>query len=205
MWREMRESIIGTFPEPPRNNIETETYLKNVDDVFVADEYVVGEMNKGWTYICEALDLERFAMMPIAPLEQKVRALAQWAREATVDGQPVAKDPTVRQTIARLVTELETARMLQRKVISEALQGMPTVTSSMYKLYMNTVGQHVANAALDMMGPAGLLKPGAEGAPVDGRFERSYRYTVVDTIGGGTSEIQKNIIARRGLGLPPAT
>jgi alkylation response protein AidB-like acyl-CoA dehydrogenase len=52
------------------------------------------------------------------------------------------------------------------------------------------------------MGPAGQLKPGEEGAPVNGRFERSYRYTVVDTIGGGTSEIQKNIIARRGLGLP---
>jgi alkylation response protein AidB-like acyl-CoA dehydrogenase len=52
------------------------------------------------------------------------------------------------------------------------------------------------------MGPSGQLRPGEEGAPVGGRFERSYRYTVVDTIGGGASEIQKNIIARRGLGLP---
>ena len=54
----------------------------------------------------------------------------------------------------------------------------------------------------DVMGCAGQLKPGDEHAPVGGRFERSYRYTVVDTIGGGASEIQKNIIARRGLGLP---
>ena len=46
------------------------------------------------------------------------------------------------------------------------------------------------------------LKPGEEGAPLDGRFERSYRYTVVDSIGGGASEIQKNIISARGLGLP---
>jgi alkylation response protein AidB-like acyl-CoA dehydrogenase len=52
------------------------------------------------------------------------------------------------------------------------------------------------------MGPAGALRPGADGAPLGGRFERSYRYTVVDTIGGGTSEVQKNIIAGRGLGLP---
>ena len=52
------------------------------------------------------------------------------------------------------------------------------------------------------MGPDGQLKPGQEEAPVDGRYERSYRYTVVDTIGGGTSEVQKNIIAGRGLGLP---
>jgi alkylation response protein AidB-like acyl-CoA dehydrogenase len=52
------------------------------------------------------------------------------------------------------------------------------------------------------MGPLGQLKPGERHAPLDGRFERSYRYTVVDTIGGGASEIQKNIIATRGLGLP---
>jgi len=53
------------------------------------------------------------------------------------------------------------------------------------------------------MGPAGQLRAGEPEAPLGGRFERSYRYTVVDTIGGGASEIQKNIIARRGLGLPP--
>jgi alkylation response protein AidB-like acyl-CoA dehydrogenase len=109
----------------------------------------------------------------------------------------------VRSALARLVAELEVARMLQRRVICEALGGrMPTVEAAMYKLFQSELGQRVANAALDMMGPAGQLKPGTPGAPLDGRFERSYRYTVVDTIGGGTSEIQKNIIARRGLGLP---
>jgi alkylation response protein AidB-like acyl-CoA dehydrogenase len=61
----------------------------------------------------------------------------------------------------------------------------------------------VANWALDLIGASAQLKPGQADAPVGGRFERSYRYTVVDTVGGGTSEIQKNIIARRGLGLPP--
>ena len=58
------------------------------------------------------------------------------------------------------------------------------------------------NAALDLLGPAAQLKPGRGRRTAGGRFERSYRYTVVDTIGGGTSEIQKNIIARRKLGLP---
>jgi len=72
----------------------------------------------------------------------------------------------------------------------------------MYKLFMTELGQRVADAALDILGPGGQLKPGVSGAPVGGRFERSYRYTVVDTIGGGASEIQKNIIARRGLDLP---
>jgi alkylation response protein AidB-like acyl-CoA dehydrogenase len=93
--------------------------------------------------------------------------------------------------------------MLQRRVISQAVQGgVPTVESSQYKLFMNECSKRTANAALDLMGVDGSLRAGEAGAPLAGRFERSYRYTVVDTIGGGTSEIQKNIIARRKLGLP---
>jgi alkylation response protein AidB-like acyl-CoA dehydrogenase len=174
------------------------------DDVFVGDEFVVGQVNHGWTYICEALDLERFAMMPVGPLEKKVEALTGWARTATRDGSPVRRDPRARRAVAQARAQLEVARMLQRRVISEALKDrVPTVQSSQYKLFMNELGQRVANAALDLIGAEAQLKPGSPDAPIGGRFERSYRYTVVDTIGGGTSEVQKNIIARRGLGLPP--
>jgi alkylation response protein AidB-like acyl-CoA dehydrogenase len=173
------------------------------DAVFVPDDFVVGQVNHGWTYICEALDLERFAMMPVGPLERKVETLVEWARMAARDGAPVRRDPRVRSRIADLVTRLEVARMLQRRVIGEAVQGgVPTVASSKYKLYMNEQSKQVANAAQDLLGPAAQLRHGEPDAPLGGRFERSYRYTVVDTIGGGTSEIQKNIIARRGLGLP---
>jgi alkylation response protein AidB-like acyl-CoA dehydrogenase len=173
------------------------------DDVFAADESVVGQVNAGWTYICEALDLERFAMMPVGPLEEKVRALLDYLRTAERDGAPLRNDPVVRAAAAQIRTQLEVARMLQRRVISEALRDrVPTVESSEYKLYMNELGQRVADWALDLIGPDAQLRCGEEGAPIGGRFERSYRYTVVDTIGGGASEIQKNIIGRRGMGLP---
>jgi alkylation response protein AidB-like acyl-CoA dehydrogenase len=173
------------------------------DGVFVPDDHVVGQLNAGFTYISEALDLERFAMMPVGPLEKKVEALVDWARTALRDAEPVKRDPVVRARLARAVTELEVARMLQRRVISAALRDrVPTVEASQYKLYMNECGKRVANTALDLMGADGALRAGETGAPLGGRFERSYRYTVVDTIGGGTSEIQKNIIATRGLGLP---
>jgi len=173
------------------------------DDVFVPDDHVVGQLNAGFTYISEALDLERFAMMPVGPLEEKVKALVSWAKSALRDGEPVRRDPVLRSRVARAVTELEVARMLQRRVISAALRDrVPTLEASEYKLYMNECGKRVANTALDLMGPEAVLRPGQDGAPLEGRFERSYRYTVVDTIGGGTSEIQKNIIATRGLGLP---
>jgi alkylation response protein AidB-like acyl-CoA dehydrogenase len=173
------------------------------EDVFVGDDHVVGQLNRGWQYICEALDLERFAMMPIGFLETKVAALTGWVRSAERDGRPLRRDPRVRQTMAQIHAQLEVARMLQRRVISEALRDrVPTVESSMYKLYMNELGKRVASWALDLMGPEGLLRPSVDDAPLGGRFERSYRYTVTDTIGGGTSEVQKNIIGRRGLGLP---
>jgi alkylation response protein AidB-like acyl-CoA dehydrogenase len=142
-------------------------------------------------------------MMPIGPLETKTQAFVDHVRTATRDGRPLREDPVARARVAQAATQLEVARMLQRRVISEAVRGrVPTVESSMYKLYMNEAGKRLANAALDLLGPEAALRPGEEDAPVGGRFERSYRYTVVDTIGGGTSEIQKNIIARRGLGLP---
>jgi 3-oxocholest-4-en-26-oyl-CoA dehydrogenase alpha subunit len=173
------------------------------DDVFVPDAFVVGELNHGWTYICEALDLERFAMMPVGPLEQKVEALCEWVRTARRDGEALRSSAKARSRVAQLATQLEVARMLQRRVISEAVKGgVPTCEASQYKLFMNECSKRTANAALDLMGAAAQLKPGEDGAPQGGRFERSYRYTVVDTIGGGTSEIQKNIIARRKLGLP---
>jgi hypothetical protein len=161
-------------------------------------------VNRGWTYICEALDLERFAMMPVGPLEKKVEALCDWVRSAERDGRPLRSDPIVRRAIAGIATELEVARVLQRRVVSEAVRGrVPTVESSEYKLFMTELGKRVASQALDLMGAEGQLRAGEAEAPLGGRFERSYRYTVVDTIGGGTSEIQKNVIARRGLGLPP--
>ena len=173
------------------------------NDVWVSDDYVVGKVNQGWAYICEALDLERFAMVPIGTLEKKVEALCAYVSAGKRDDQALRLDPTVRRTIAQIVTQLEVARMLQRKVVNDALRGdAASVQASQYKLYMNELSQRVANWALDIMGPAGTLRRDEEGAPLNGKFERSYRFTVVNTIGGGTSEVQKNIIARRGLGLP---
>ena len=119
------------------------------------------------------------------------------------DGAAIADDPVVRGRVAQLAAELETATMLQRRVIAAALKGaVPTVEAAMYKLYSTELGRRLADFALDALGPEGLLREEAPGAPARGKWEHSYRATVVDTIGGGSSEVQRNIIARRGLGLP---
>ena len=174
------------------------------DDVYVGDDYVVGALNRGFQYVSEALDLERFTMFTLSPIQQRLEELVDHVRAEERDGIPLRADPHVRKTIAQLVTQTEVARVLGLRFVSKAMKGgkPPTVEASEYKLYATGLSQRLANATLDVVGPGGQRRVHSPDAPLRGRPERTYRYTVIDTIGGGASEIQKNIIARRKLGLP---
>jgi alkylation response protein AidB-like acyl-CoA dehydrogenase len=174
------------------------------DDVFVHDDYVVGELNRGFQYISEALDLERFTMFSLSPIQQRLDLLVEYLKTATVDGKPLKDDPVVRQRIAQLVTQTAAARVLGLRVVAASMKGgaPPTTESSEYKLYATELSKRLADAAMDIAAPGSQLRVHTEDAPMKGRSESTYRYTVLDTIGGGTSEVQKNIIARRRLGLP---
>jgi alkylation response protein AidB-like acyl-CoA dehydrogenase len=165
---------------------------------------VVGEVNHGFQYISEALDLERFTMFTFAPIAQRFSVLSGYVSRATRDGVPLREDPVVRQRLARLATEAEIARVLGLRVVAASAAGgaPPTVPASEYKLYATEFSRRLADASMDIGGPGTQLAVGTPEAPMGGRAESTYRYTVLDTIGGGTSEVQKNIIARRGLGLP---
>ena len=174
-----------------------------VDDVWVSDEYLVGEENKGWTYICEALDYERFTFYTFSPLEEKFNRLLELVKSTLRDGRPLSSDPCVRRDMARLATEVETAKMLQRRVIYTASTGeVPSVEAAECKLFSTELHQRLSRAAMDFLGEDGLLHKDDEDAPMAGKWEWSYRATPLDTIGAGTSEIQKNIIARKKLQLP---
>lgn len=174
-----------------------------LDDVFVGDDYLVGEVNKGWTYICEALDYERFTFYTFSPLEEKLRALRELLASRRLDGDSILARPHVRRRVARLTAEVETAKMLQRRVIDAASHGgVPSIEAAMCKLYSTELHQRLSDFALDALGAEGLLHKSHPDAPAAGKWEWSYRATALDTIGAGSSEIQKNIIARRALGLP---
>jgi alkylation response protein AidB-like acyl-CoA dehydrogenase len=176
------------------------------DDVFVADDYVVGELNKGFQYISQALDLERFTMFTFSPIKQRLDLLVEHVRTATVDGEPLRDDPVVRQRIARLVTDAEVARVLGLRFVAQSMKvekdggPPPTTHSSEYKLFATELSKRLADASMDIAGPGSQLRVHTDDAPMKGRAESTYRYTVIDTIGGGTSEVQKNILARRLLG-----
>ncbi len=174
------------------------------DDVFVPDDYVVGEVDSGFQYISEALDLERFTMFTYSPIQQRLELLIEFVKQEKKDGKPLHEDPIIRQKLARLVTEGEVARVLGLRFVSRASVGgkPPTSEASMYKLFATTLSKKLADWSMDIGGPGSQLRVRSEEAPMAGRAESTYRYTVIDTIGGGTSEIQKNILARRHLGLP---
>ncbi len=184
-----------------------------LDNVFVPDEYVVGEVNHGFRYISQALDLERFTMFTYAPIKQRLDLLTEYVRTAQRDGAPLKDDPVVRARMAKLHTDAEVARVMGLKFVAEAVKveelvregkpfQPPTLQASEYKLFATELSKRLADASMDIGGPGTQLRVRTEDAPMEGRSESTYRYTVIDTIGGGASEIQKNIIARRGLGLP---
>src|SRR5882672_1697081 len=107
-----------------------------IEDVFVPDEYVVGDVNHGFQYISEALDLERFTMFTFSPIKQRLDLLCDYVREEEVDGKPLREDRVIRQRIAQLVTQGEVARVLGLRVVAASMKGgaPPTTESSEYKL-----------------------------------------------------------------------
>ena len=173
-------------------------------DVFVPDDYLVGKRGQGFQMISEALDLERFTMFTLSPIADRTRVLVEWVREARRDDEPLKDDPNVRRLVAQIVTDTAVAKALSTRFVCAAKNGgkPPTVESSQYKLFTTTLSQRVCKDALDITGAAGTIMEGQDEAPLRGRFEGAYRATMNETVGGGSSEIQKNIIARRHLGLP---
>lgn len=177
------------------------------DDVWIHNDYLVGEVNKGWRYICEALDYERFTLFTISPLVRKYNEAIEAITTIKKDGVSLKNDPGIRQQFAHFSAEVETAKMLQRKVLVAAGEGektgyVPAVEAAYFKLYVTQLGAKIDNAMLNALGPTGMLHSTDEDTIDDGRWEQSYRANVVSLVGGGSSEVQKNLIAKRGLKLP---
>ncbi|MBW2273237.1 MAG: acyl-CoA dehydrogenase family protein [Deltaproteobacteria bacterium] len=174
------------------------------DDVYVSDEYRVGELNRGFQYISEALDLERFTLFPFSPVQARVDLLVDHVKQARCDDEALKDDPVVRDQIADLVTEAEVARVLGLRVVAASIKGgaPPTAEAAAFKLFTTEFSKRLAAESMEIGSPGTQLRLHTEDAPMKGRAEGTYRSTVNETIGGGASEIQKNILARRKLGLP---
>ena len=173
-------------------------------DVRVDDAARVGEVDGGWGVMHVALVYERGAASRSSKELRLAGDLAAWAtRTRRPDGTRVFDDPLVAERIARMAIDEEVARLISYSLRDQVARGvLPRVTSSMRKLFATTAAQRHYADAMDILGADGLLATGAPGSPDDGRFERGFRAEVVTTIHGGSSEVQREIIAEQLLGLP---
>jgi len=178
------------------------TNITFYSDVRVPDSCRVGDVDAGWTVMHAALVYERNSANWGEP-DRLVEAVASWAQEPDELGHVPLEDPLVREALARASTELEVGRLLLfRSAWLSARGEMPQVEGSMAKLHITEAFVRASADLLDALGTWGLVARGQPGSPLQGLVEHAYRHSVVTTIYGGSSEVQREIIAGRGLGLP---
>ena len=174
------------------------------DAVRVGDQWRLGEVNGGWSVMGVALALERGVMGGTNPAVPLLRHVKAWAETApSPDGGTMIDDPLLRERLARTAIANQVGQLLTlRAAWTAATGGLPGVEGSMAKIFASEAYQQVVGWFQQMAGAEGLLGFGADGAAGNGWIDYDARHAPVTTIYGGTTEINRNNIAERHLGLP---
>jgi len=179
------------------------TNLTFYTDVRVSDSLRIGEVDGGWEVMTVGLTFER-SLPQGGDSRRLLRAMERWALTSVDDaGHPKSEDTDVQARLGRAAAEIEVSTLLARRCAWVQKSGtLPGVEGSMAKLFATEALTRQSTDFMDMLGPDGLRSAGDPAAIANGIAEYSYRYALGTTTYGGTSEIQRNIIAQRGLGLP---
>ncbi|MEO8458744.1 MAG: acyl-CoA dehydrogenase family protein [Chloroflexota bacterium] len=174
------------------------------DNVRIPAENLLGEENRGWYMAVTTLDIERSNIGSAVGQNESVKDLVDFAAEHKGNGQSVvASNPKVRHELAERMIEAECSMMLSYRLITMQNRGLiPNYEASATKMYSMELNQRIANTGMKLLGMYGQLTGGSNWSPLGGRLQYTYLRSVANTIEGGTTEIQKNIVATRGLGLP---
>jgi len=177
-----------------------------LDKVRVPKENVIGEVNRGWYAAMSTLDFERTSIEVSANARRLVEDLRGYASEATYNGGVLLGRDSVRGALTNMSVEAEVSRLLSYRVMwMQSRDMIPNHEASMAKAFGSEMLQRAANAGMRILGLTSQLVEGSKWAPLQGIVERLYLTSVSNSIAGGTSEIQRGIIARRGLDLPRGT
>ncbi len=175
------------------------------DNVRVPAANIVGEPNHGWWVANTTLQHERNMLGSPTHSANLFDGLLRIARARRKNGRPATEDPMTRQQLAALKTEVAAMRLNFYRNLTEAMRGKePGVEASITKLNITSLNHRLAEAVLELLGPYGSLYRGSKHLVDDGFWPYELMFSLGMIIGGGTSQIQKNIIAQRGLGLPRA-
>jgi alkylation response protein AidB-like acyl-CoA dehydrogenase len=177
-----------------------ETYF---EDVRVPVANRLGEENRGWYAAMTTLSFERSSIGFASGARRTLRELVQYCQETKHDGQRLIDDPRVRRKLANLAIEIDVAQLISYNVAWLQSKGqVPIYESSAAKTFTTELRQRIANVGLQILGLYGQLDESSKWVPLRGRIKYQYLWTVGETIYAGSNEIQRNIIAQRGLGLP---
>jgi alkylation response protein AidB-like acyl-CoA dehydrogenase len=174
------------------------------DDVRVPRSNLVGQKDMGWYVMTTTLDFERSLVSSSAQARRVLEELVQYARETPgPDGTPLAQDPVIQAKLAQLAIEIEVAKLFAYATVSVQMHGgVPNKEGSLSKLYSTELTQRLYDVGLQVLGPYAPLRNGSKWAALRGKLIDARLLATSSTIAGGTSEIQRNIIATRGLGMP---
>lgn len=171
-----------------------------LDNVRVPASSLVGEINGGWKILTSALATERIIM---GRFVSNVRANFERLLTHVRATGSLASSKAIRDRIGMLAAEIEVARQLLMNSIAMVEKGkVPVHEAAMSKVFTGELMERLGEAALDIGGTGMTLSEGANGAITDGRLEQMLRQSIMMVVGGGTAEIQRNLIALRGLKLP---
>jgi len=173
------------------------------DNVRIPATSLIGEKNRGFYQVVNQLDYERAGMERLMGNYPLFDAIMKFAKETKRHGKPICEDPLIRQKLAQLQIEFEVGRLMIYKVIAVMEGGhAPNVEAAKAKAYCTSCERKLASATMDILGMYGQLWAESKYAPIAGLGSHSYLASTGYSLQAGTSEVLRNVIAARGLGLP---
>jgi alkylation response protein AidB-like acyl-CoA dehydrogenase len=173
------------------------------DSVRVPGEALIGGENNGWSLITGQLNHERISLTSVGPIRRNLTDVVEWARETKVDGAPVIEKSWVRHNLARVYAKVQVVRLMNWKQAWAAQEGQPhPAAASAVKVFGSELNIEAYRALMEITSARANIGAGDPGAILQGRIESAYRNCLILTFGGGTNEVQRDIIAMAGMGLP---
>ncbi len=173
------------------------------DGVRIPKKCLIGEKNRGYYQMLNQLDYERAGLERLMGNYPLFDAIIQFVKETKRNGKPLAQETLIRQKLAQLQVEFDIGRLLIYRVVMVMEEGRaPNVEAAMAKAYSTAFEQHLAKIAMEILGLYGQLLAESKWAPILGMAPHSYLASTGYSLQAGTSEILRNVVASRGLGLP---
>lgn len=181
--------------------VNASTYNTYYDDVRVGDDAIVGELHGGWNLITNQLNYERVSLGPPGMISRAIEDVVDWAKQTKLpDGRRVIDQEWVQADLARAVAGLDAVTLMSWKVASSG--GANPADASATKFYATEFSLEAYRLLMGIIGPAAALDRGSPEAELAGRLGRGCQGSLILTFGGGTNEIQRDLVALFGLGLP---